>query len=255
MSDQTPHPRYPHPTIIEALCEIYFMLPEGQEWHASITGRFFRRIQDEFPDMEPDQVIGVDVTIGPTGREERMLRPRLRTRFRHRERPLLLQLSEGIFTVNVLAPYPGWQQVRADVIAGWEHILHEIQPTTITRIGLRYINRFPRQTTDERAATWLHTSQYLAPGVLTSLPGSVSRVEAHLAEHEQLIVTLGYQPPEESLTHGAVILDLDRITHQQQSVDADALAEVMDRLHTDVWQAFASAKGDHLEQYLREGGA
>jgi uncharacterized protein (TIGR04255 family) len=255
MPPQSLHPRYPRPTIIEALCEIYFALPEGQEWNASITGRFFRRIQDEFPDMEADQVIGVDVTIGPEGREERMLRPRLRTRFRHREQPLLLQLSEGIFTVNVLAPYPGWQQVRADVIAGWEHVLHEIQPAAITRIGLRYINRFPRQTADERAEMWLQASQYLAPGALTSLPGSVSRVEAHLAEHEQLIVTLGYQPPEESLAHGAVVLDLDRITRQRQSVHMDTLAEAMERLHDDVWQAFATAKGDHLEQYLREGGA
>lgn len=253
MSDQTPHPRYPRSAIIEALCEIYFTLPEGQVWSGAIPGRFFRRVQDEFPEMEADQVIGVDVVIGASGREEPSLRPRLRTRFRHRARPLLLQLSEGIFTVNVLAPYPGWQQIRTDVIAGWEQVLHEIQPATITRIGLRYINRFPRQTADERAAIWLRASEYLAPGALTSLPGSVSRVEVHLAEHEQLIVTLGYQPPEESLTHGAVILDLDRITRQRRSAHVDALIEAMEQLHNDVWQAFATAKGDYLEQYLRRG--
>jgi hypothetical protein len=80
-------------------------------------------------------------------------------------------------------------------------------------------------------------------------------VEAHLAEHEQLIVTLGYQPPEESFAHGAIVLDLDRITHQQQSAQVDTLAETMEQLHDDVWQAFATAKGDHLEQYLRGGGA
>jgi uncharacterized protein (TIGR04255 family) len=253
MSDQAPYPRYSRPAIIEALCEIYFSLPEGQGWSGAIPGRFFRRIQDEFPEMEADQVIGVDVVIGTAGREEQTLRPRLRTRFRHQKRPLLLQLSEGIFTVNVLAPYPGWQQVRTDVIAGWEHVLHEIQPVTISRIGLRYINRFPRQTADERAAIWLRASKYLAPGVLASLPGSISRVEAYLAEHEQLIVTLGYQPPEELLAYGAVILDLDRITRQQRSVHVDALIEAMEQLHDDVWQAFATAKSDHLEQYLRRG--
>lgn len=253
MSDRTPHPRYPRSAIIEALCEIYFALPEGQVWSGAIPGRFFRRIQDEFPEMEADQVIGVDVVIGASGREEPSLRPRLRTRFRHRERPLLLQLSEGIFTVNVLAPYPGWQQVYTDVIMGWEQLLLEIQPKMITRIGLRYINRFPRQTKDERAETWLRASEYLAPGALTSLPGSVSRVEVHLAEHEQLIVTLGYQPPEESLTHGAVIFDLDRITRQQRHAHVDALRDVMEQLHDDVWQAFETAKGDHLERYLQRG--
>jgi uncharacterized protein (TIGR04255 family) len=251
MTTQTPHLRYPRPTIVEALCEIHFRPPEGQEWSAGLTGRFFRRVQDEFPELEPDQVIGVDVMIGPEGREQRTLRPRLRTRFRHRARPLLLQLSEHIFTVNVLAPYPGWQQVRDDVLSAWAHLLAELTPTAITRVGLRYINRLPRSSDNERATDWLIPSQYFAPGALEALPGSSSRVEAWLSEEAQLVIALGYQPSDNDLAHGAIILDLDRIDHREMVASPDALGVAADALHNDIWQAFASAKGERLERYLR----
>lgn len=253
MTTETPHPRYPRPTIVEALCEIHFQLPEGQEWSSGITGRFIRRVQDEFPDLEADQVIGVDVVIGPDGREQRTLRPRLRTRFRHRDRPLMLQLSEYIFTVNLLAPYPGWQQMRADVLDGWARVVAELSPDAITRVGLRYINRLPCSSDEERAEDWLVPSRYLAPGALAALPGSTSRVEAHLPDKAQLVVALGYQPPDDELAHGAIVFDLDRIVHQEMATSAEALGATADALHDDIWQAFASAKGEQLERYLHGG--
>jgi uncharacterized protein (TIGR04255 family) len=253
MSDQRSSAKHPRSTIIEALCEIHFALPEGQPWSPAIPGRFFRRIQDDFPEMEADQVMAVDVMVGPSGQEETSLRPRLRTRFRHRQRPLVVQLSEGILTVNVLEPYAGWHKLRSDVVNSWTEVLSEIKPATIERVGMRYINRFPRQDRGERASLWLRPGEYLATGALSALPGSLSRVEAHLAESEQMIVTLRYQPPAEVPTHGAFVFDIDRISLQRHSVNPEVLAASIDQLHADIGRAFAASASDYLEHYLRGG--
>jgi uncharacterized protein (TIGR04255 family) len=88
--------------------------------------------------MEP----GVQFTFGSNNiAQQELLGPRVKWKFTHRDttHPTLLQISDSIFAVNCLDPYPGWEKIKATLMYAWPKFRKEAQPAQITRIGLRYI--------------------------------------------------------------------------------------------------------------------
>jgi uncharacterized protein (TIGR04255 family) len=247
----TTHPSYPNPIIVEAVCEVQFELSKENPWKASLFGDFYKNVQGEFPEMEPLQGVGVQLELGPQGLGQKLLPQRQRMRFKHAERPLLLQLDETSLIVNVLAPYPGWDKVVHDIMDAWRHTTQVLLPSAVTQVGLRYINRIELSSSKDRPKEWIRPNDYVATGVLDSRPGFLSRAEAHTTEYDTTTVTLGYQPSDDSNGYGAIIFDIDRITQRGLSVKEDDLEREVNRLHEDVWLVFTSAKSEKLEAHLQ----
>jgi uncharacterized protein (TIGR04255 family) len=240
------HPRYPEPTIAEALCEIYFALPPERRWKPSLPGAFFKRIQDEYPEIEPVQQPDLRIDLV----QRRVLPPQQRIRFTHTTHSRLIQLSEDIITVNILAPYPGWETMSEVVLDTWRKAREVLEPSAITRIGLRYINRIKRLSDEDRPGDWLRATDYIPPGVLSSLPGFLLRVEVHQDNQNRLIVTVGSDVSDSAGEFGAVIFDIDRIVEREMPPEEQLLVQEMNRLHEDIWKTFAEAKTDKLTRLL-----
>ena len=242
------HPSFSNPTIREALCEIHFAMPEDASWDSAIFGRFFRHIQSDFPELEPVTSAGFQVQI-PSGKVG-FLPPQGRMRYKHASRNLLLQLSEGIITVNVLPKYAGWAQMQADIAQAWRWTKEVVNPTDITRIGLRYINFVHKVSQDETPGDWLAASDYVAGAVLGSQPGFLSRVEVHTTPAHRTIVTVGEAiDGEESM----LVLDIDCVEEAEERQSLE-LQPVLSSLHDMAWQVFSSFLTPRLRICL-EGGA
>lgn len=203
--------------------------------------------------MEPLQGFGFQFELGPEGMGQKILPVQPRIRFKHRSRPLLLQLAQDAFTVNVLAPYPGWETMRNDVVSSWEQAGEVLQPASIARIGLRYINKIRKNSSQERPSAWLQPSPFIPAGVLDSLSGFLLRIQVRSDPQNLSIITLAEQEPSPEAKHGYVILDIDRIVEGTVSTTPVALGAEIDKLHEDVWKVFSGAKGRALESLL--GGA
>lgn len=240
--------------IQEALCEIHFRRADDAPWNAALFGEVFKVLEDEFPALEPASEIGLQFKVGPTGLGQDVLPPRQLMRYRHRSRNLLVQLREGVLTLNVLADYPGWDRMRVDVHDVWSRASSVLAPRRIVRVGLRYINVIPRQVSDEPAGSWLEESAYVPRGALDSLPGFVSRVEARLTSTERLIVTVG-DGPAGGEEPASIRFDIDRIMEEEIDAEADALTPCIDQLHEGVWQVFAASLSDRLREALTRGGS
>jgi uncharacterized protein (TIGR04255 family) len=248
----TEHPSYPNPIIQEALCEIHFQLGEGRAWAPVLFGAFSKQIQNEFPESEPVAEVGIRISVGPEGLGQTLLPPRQRMRYRHKARPLTWQLSDTILTINILPKYPGWTQMRTDVLDAGDQLGRLLGPVGISRIGLRYINRLERMGAGEKPGDWLVSSDYLPRGVLASGPGFFARIETRLDAENRLIVTLGELPVEPEQTP-VFVLDIDRIVERKTMSDHASLPTELDRLHDAVWDVFAASRSERLEQYLRGG--
>ncbi|MDI9548459.1 MAG: TIGR04255 family protein [Chloroflexota bacterium] len=240
------HPTYPNPTIREALCEIHFRLPEGQSWQPALFSRFFRRIESEFPVMEPVTEAGFQLQLH-SGRAE-FAPPRSRMRYRHADRPLLLQVSDSILTVNMLPPYTGWQQLHSDIDHAWAWADEVFQPAGITRIGLRYINIIP-QLAEEPAGDWLAPNDFVAAAALASLPGFLSRAEVRYSAQTRTIVTVAGAADADS-SH--FLLDIDCITEQPND-DLLPLDPTLTELHDRVWSVFAGFLTPRYHMHLQGG--
>ncbi len=244
------HPTYPHPAISEAVCDIHFRLPQISGWKPSLPGELFKHIQNEYPEIEPVIEMGLQFEFGPTGTGTKIVPQPQKVRFKHRTRPLILQLAENNFSVSTLPPYQGWKVMRDDVLSAWQQVEEVLKPELITRIGLRYINRFDKETDQDRLEGWLIANDYIPKGILTSSPGFFLRVQTRLAIEDVIIITLGDTQPEPTGGYGSIIFDIDRIVEKEIALERDVLKRELERLHTDVWNVFSSAKGEKLEIFL-----
>lgn len=200
------YPTYPNPTITEAVCDIHFRLSSEKEWKPSFPGELFKQIQYEYPEMEPVLEMGLQFEFGPLGTGTKFVPQRQKVRFKHRSRPLILQLAEDSFSVSTLQPYQGWRTMRQDVLAAWQHVEQVLQPEIINRLGLRYINRISKRTAQDRLDTWFIANDYIPASLLRSAPGFLLREEIHLDAENILILTLGDPPSDEEGAREAIIL-------------------------------------------------
>lgn len=239
------HPTFPNPTIREALCEIHFLLPADTPWDSSYFGAFFQSLQPSFPVFEPVPPTGlqIQVTSGQAG----ILPPESRMRYRHGQRNLLIQLSESILTVNVLPRYEGWARMQADVQWAWQRARNVLQPSGITRIGLRYINFVSKTGPNDVPSNWFAANDYVASAVLASQPRAFSRIEAWNGKSGRSVVTLA-----QSIENDNFVLDLDCI---QESQD-DPLQEpesTLTALHDMAWRIFKGFITPQLRTLLSGG--
>ena len=245
------HPSFSYPMIQEALCEVHFRREDDAGWNPSLFGEVFKALERDYPNLEPASEVGLQLKIGAEGIGQGVLPPRQLMRYRHRSRNLLVQLRDGVLTVNVLAEYPGWAQMRADVLDAWGRAAKPLAPASILRVGLRYINVIPQSNADETAATWLKESAYVPSGALGSLPGFLSRVEARLSQTERLVVTVGDGPAVEGQP-ASIVFDIDRIDERELGPTTDALTACIEGLHDSVWQVFESSLTDRLRSLLEQ---
>ena len=243
------HPTYPNPTVVEAVCEIHFGRSPDKPWKPSLPGELFKVVQDDYPEIEPVVEVGVQLEFGPSGVGQHMLPPRQRVRLKHRERPILLQIGEDVLTVNFLRPYPGWDEVKNTVLSTWRRAAPVLGASAISRIGLRYINRIPLAG-GESIAKWLTATRLVPEAIVSSKAGFFSRVEAGLGPGDRVVATIGEEPGAEGGGPAAIIFDIDRITERELAPSDGPLAMEIDRLHQEVWDAFAAAMTQDLEDLL-----
>ncbi len=239
------HPTFERPAIREALCELHFDLSPGETWSRSWLGKFYRQIEDDFPDFEPAEP-AFQLRMKPN---QIGLAPGLqRMRYRHGTRPVLLQLSEGILTINLLEPYPGWSQMQSDIIQAWKSVQEIIPIVSINRIGLRYINLIPREES-QVLRDWFQPNDYVAEATLDSHPTVLSRVEVHQGNGQRVIVTMAQH--DEDSKGSNFLLDIDCISENSYH-DLDTLVGSIDRLHDKAWNVFSRFLTPQLTKWLQE---
>jgi uncharacterized protein (TIGR04255 family) len=138
-----------------------------------------------------------------------------------------------------------------DIVTTCENAFSVVKPTAVSRIGLRYINKVPKEAHDQKPGEWFKATDYIPTGALNSCPGMLSRLEVAMDAENRLIVTFGDQPASEEGSFGDFILDIDRISRRECPVDPNMVAQEADRLHEDVWKVFAATKTEKIENFLR----
>jgi uncharacterized protein (TIGR04255 family) len=245
------HPSYPNPQLVEALCEIHLRLSAADPWKPSKPGAFFKAVQDTYPEIEPITQQGVQLVIGAdSSPQPQLLRPRISFRLKHRERPLLLQVSEQMFAINALRPYPGWDKLKAELQQVWPSVLEIIKPEAITRVGMRYINRIQRRTSTENPGYWLRSCEFVPSALLKSGPGYQMLLQSSAGDNGRFVLTIAHDPKDPKEMHGAMLFDIDRITERVVEPTWSELDAVVETLHEEIWQMFEAAKGDHLDRLL-----
>jgi len=232
-----------HPSIIEAVCELRFA--KGASY-TIIPGALYERIKGQFSDLEV-----LPTASMMSGVPEEVPLPSVpHHRFKSTNPNALVQTGPRLLTVNVLRPYPNFEEFRRLILYVLEHYKAVAQPGVPMRVGLRYINHL------RASAPKLDLSHYLRyrfdyPQELPHPPKEVAvRLVFPYENLGSLGLAIAFPSTVGTLGPGA-LLDLELAWTQPVGFDLENFPEWLDRAHQVVYLAFTSTVDAQIMAEMR----
>jgi uncharacterized protein (TIGR04255 family) len=243
----SPHPTYPKPTIAQVTCEIAFASQDEVKLSAAVLYPIF---SDEFPEIQPIQS-RVQVVIANTEltNQDPPQSPNAGAfRFATTDGKRFVQISRSNFIYQTNEQYPGWEHFRTKLLKLWSAPV--MRPTTITKVGLRYVNRIIKTKKGRDPSYWFQPTADLPAALLSSKEHFLGRIESSPLPSHLRLVTFAAEPPGPDWPLGTIVMDIDRITTKQFASDEPRLVKNLELLHDDIWTSFDSAGSKNLKKYL-----
>lgn len=149
--------------------------------------------------------------------------------FRSEDKLKIFQATLKEFTFNRLKPYTTWEELHDDARYMWEVYRNVARPETVTRVAVRFVNRF------ELPGSTVDLKEYLRifPELTSDLPqNKIGNFFMQLQvpqEDCQLIISEAIVPPTNPHTL-SVILDFDLFGEQIWKSDDDKIWQYLEKL-------------------------
>lgn len=234
------NPKYPNPTIVEALCELHFEQSGGSEvFDISKPLDFYSAVGASFPHLKTASDKIVEVVSGSAGQTGFREIFNQRLQFFSEDQKSLIQLGEGgsILTYNVLKPYPGWETMLGVLEKHWTPMCDVIKPKAIKQIGLRYINRVDFFDAETKLSYWLKPNKYLPEALIASAEPFEYRSSLRIEDHRDVVININSSKRPEI----GFVFDIDVIWRNSIGIDLTDLKKVLTTLHDDEWEVFNSS--------------
>jgi len=249
------HPSYPHPTIVEALCEIHFVPDPDRQWADNNPLPLLNLLSSEFPivDFLSEINLSVDIRDGQQNASAQATGQRLRVTNAARNRHVQVPPAGNVLVFNVQAPYPGWVAVRSDIERLWKATQSILRPTRVTRIGLRYINRLEHDGSSN-LSDWIKATDKLPAALVNSKRGSRFQMETQEDAAHRSSIRVASLPGSDDESRGTILFDIDRAWQSDEGVAPEAVTTIADNLHEAVWGDFSGSITERYQTHLERGG-
>lgn len=236
---------YREPPVIEALAEAYF---EGGVIDQTLAGLFYERVRERFPAKSELGRVEFAVEVGPRGARTEASAGPPRSQFSTDDRSRMVQVGPGLVVVNQLRPYPRFEEWSTVFLEMIEHYRHIVEPASITRLGLRYIDRIVIPEVPVLLEDYFRLYPSLPPELGVEHGPFLMRIELRPRHrNHQLLVTFGSAQPEQS-GEMAYMLDVYDNLPNLNSSDFTSVAAWLEEAHDNVEHAFESVITDKARQ-------
>ena len=235
---------YKNAPIEEALCEFRF---SGAEWDLTIPGR----LRDRLPDYpgKPRQQNVFQATLGMSGPGSQpafeMAQSYGKVQLPSADGKRLVAVGENVLSVHILRPYSRWELFRPKIEEALTAYLGLLAAKpTISRVGVRYINKVVIPKSDVRPSEYFRCSNGTIEGIDARPTSFVSRNEYSYDADTKLIST--YATIDAAAGSSGYLLDLDVIWEGREARDPAGIMTVVDGLRDRERSAFEAAILDPL---------
>ncbi|OFZ15716.1 MAG: hypothetical protein A2Z20_08975 [Bdellovibrionales bacterium RBG_16_40_8] len=244
-------PNFNYPTIAEALCEIHFQTEDGGGLSSTGLDALSDVLKSDFPTPKDQELQQFEAVIGSNGVSVKPVgTPTKKRMFKHRTRDHLIQVSQNILTINELNAYPGWKIFEPDIYFSIDAICKVAKISQINRIGLRYINKVPRDPKDA-VGSWLKENAYYPNGILKYTHKFASRFEFRHDSEVRAIVSIAEGQDDKG--NQPILFDIDCIIESELPMNKNKLSPALDRVHNLSWDVFGNSLTERYKSYLEKG--
>jgi uncharacterized protein (TIGR04255 family) len=221
--------RFPKAPIAEALLDVRAVLPDGTDLrglarvHDLIQSRYpTRRERHSWRSSFRFDAAGAVEMSQTGGRADGYL-------FVSADQRQIVQARLDGFTFNRLRPYDSWSAFRDEAREHWEHYRAVAEPTAVSRIALRYINRIQIPLTATDFNDYVLTAPQIAPGLPQGLAHFLVRLVIPMERFECVaVVTETMEPVTGEAT--PFILDLDVVMERPMRPDGPEMWNAFEHL-------------------------
>lgn len=235
--------RYQNSPIIEALCE--FRFESHASWDLAIPGLVFHQLRETFPvrrTVEFPVMLDAD-TVRSTPEYIQFVR---------QDETALVQLGQGVLTVNHLKPYPTWNEFAPMIRRAFDVYREVAQPKALQSVTLRYINRIEIPESDVDLQEYLQFYPFLGPHLPQTINAFIVGAQVPFDDERdalrlQLTSTASGTP-----TMATFILDLNYSLANAGAVSLDSVFNWIDQAHLRIEDAFEACVTDKLRAIFGE---
>jgi uncharacterized protein (TIGR04255 family) len=206
--------------ITQAVCE--FQLRSSKEWDWTVPGLVYQEIQSEFPVKREERSFEIRVSPLPGQYVQQQAGSGLaKMHFLTKDELAMVQVGPDLLAVNVMAPYPGWDQYRRLIQRQFEVYLKVANPESFKRIGLRYINQIELPVKAEKGVEFTEYFLYYPhlPENIEQKHGPFFMRVTHVFANERDMMNLALANVSVPSGNLAYVLDIDYALMKPQEVE------------------------------------
>ena len=228
--------RYRNPPIEEALCEFHFQ--PGPVWDLTVPGKLHMQLGTEYAG-KPQEQKSIETEIQVQDGQPPSVQQReglSRVRLLTKDEKRIVSVGRDVMSVHMLRPYQGatpqepggWEEFQSRISTALSAYWTVAQPVSVSRIGIRYINKIVIPQRTVRLEDYFRSSLPKVSGLPQQVGGFLIRVEYAHSEDVRLVLTQGLT--EAPADHVAVMLDLDVTWNGTEPVKQDGAMQKATKL-------------------------
>ncbi len=236
-------PQYKRPPIVEAVIEIRFEPPLSRDEVDKLLARF----KPDYPFSDSYASIGVAVDVA--GRRADFQEESSGYKLASADRADVLLVTMAHISCSRLAPYLGWDALRARAHGHWATWKRVIGYRRIRRIGVRYINQIdiPAATAQTvKIPSYLRI--YPETGEMKVLTGYAMQLSGPLGEDSCGLVIHSSLVPSPLVDHMSIVLDVDISRENDVPQKDDEIWVLIDRIRMHKNHIFEASVTDRARE-------
>lgn len=238
--------KYKFPPIVEAVCE--FQFEPDSPWDLTMPGLIYAEVKDEF--LKRKQVNVLSLAIGPASVQQQ-LQPIERIQFLTEDEKSLIQVGPKLLSINRLAPYTSWEDFLPFIKKGLEAYKAVVNPKSIHRIGLRYINRIEIDADNTELKDYFEFRPFVGKNLPQDYGVFIVGIQAPYEDSRDILKLELTSAASEEPNKVAFVLDLDYFLVRPGAVSFDDVFDWVDRAHIHIEDVFKASITEKLKQKFR----
>src|SRR5579875_1545648 len=201
--------RYSKPPITEAIIDL--RVEKAEDLTLAQLEKCREGEETAYPTKESLNLASAQLTLG--GQVESFSHSaavsQIGYKFKSTDGKQIFQVNFEGFTVNWLAPYPGWEALRDEAHRLWNVYREQTRPRKVTRIAVRFINRFDFPGTAVELKEYLLTSPEVSPQLPQQLTGFLMQLAIPQPELKATLLLSETAVPPPAPNTSSIALDID----------------------------------------------
>jgi len=213
----------------------------------------YDKLGEEFPKRRQKKLVNIGVDLSSKAPESKLATSEL-VQFYKEEENALVQVGEHLLSVNQLRPYGLWEDFRGMIERVFKLYLQTANPSSLARIGLRYINVVELDAQHVELEEFFKFRPNFGDSLPTEYSGFISGVETPFEggrDLQRLVLTLQGRP---TPTSTSILLDIDYGLVRAEEVTLDDALKWVETAHGYVETTFESCITDALRKMFEQEG-